>query len=106
VNPAGKHFIKINGKRLRKEEDGEYDDGGVFFFDTIDLAAKKHDEVAHENGIEQAEGLNFNEDGSRIVYEENTPAAAAGRGLEMLGGGANSVVPALSVINIKVRNRC
>jgi hypothetical protein len=106
VNRAGKHFVKINGKRLLKGVDGEYDAGGVLFFDTIDLAAKKHDDVAHERGIELAEGLNFNEDGSRIVYEENTPAAAAGRGLEMLGGGASSVVPALSVINIKVRNPC
>lgn len=106
VNPAGKHFVKINGKRLLKGVDGEYDEGGVLFFDSIDLAAKKHDDVALARGIEKAEGLNFNEDGSRITYEENTPAAAAGRGLEMLGGGSSSVVPALSVINIKVRNRC
>ena len=105
VNPAGKHFVKINGKRLRKGEDEKDDEGDVLFFDTIFLAAKKHDEVALERGVAIAEGLNFNKDGSRIVYEESTPAAAAGRGLEMLGGGTSSVVPALSVINIKVR-RC
>lgn len=102
VNPAGKHFVKINGKRLRKGGDEKDDEGDVLFFDTIDLAAKKHDEAAHERGVAIAEGLNFNKDGSRIVYEDSTPAAAAGRGLEMLGGGASSVVPALSVINIKV----
>jgi len=106
VNPAGKHFVKIGGERLLKGE--ATDDGGGgddWLFDSIDDAAKKHDEIVRERGLEKSDELNFNKDGSRIVHDDGTPAAAAGRGLEIMGGGASSVVPALSVINIKVLER-
>lgn len=102
VNPAGKHFIKIGGVSLMIETDeGETEKEEVLLFDTIEEAARKHDEVV--TGTGKGSELNFRPDGTRIVYEDSTAAAAAGRGLEMLGGGASSVVPALSVINIKVR---
>ena len=91
VNPAGKHFVKVGKERLMEA-------GELLFFDTPENAAQKHDEAAKDsNGTE----LNFKSDGSRIKYDDNAAASAAGRGLEMLGGGSSSVVPALSVINIK-----
>lgn len=98
VNPAGKHFVKIGGERLKKDDSND-----VLYFDSTDDAAKKYDELIRERGLEKSDGLNFNEDGTRIVHEDNNPAAAAGRGFEIMGGGASSVVPALSVINIKVK---
>ena len=100
VNPSGKHFVKIDGERLRI---GDANDSDVWLFDSLDEAAKKHDEIVRERGgSEKNDGLNFNEDGSRIVHDDGTPAATTGRGLEVMSGGASSVVPALSVINIKV----
>eukprot|EP00521_Asterionellopsis_glacialis_P013923 CAMPEP_0195307938 /NCGR_PEP_ID=MMETSP0707-20130614/37967_1 /TAXON_ID=33640 /ORGANISM="Asterionellopsis glacialis, Strain CCMP134" /LENGTH=1416 /DNA_ID=CAMNT_0040372193 /DNA_START=37 /DNA_END=4287 /DNA_ORIENTATION=- len=102
LNTAGKHFVKIKGVRLtNKGIEGDEKAEDVLLFDAVDDAARKHDEfVSKSSGAKGAE-LNFRPDGSRIVYEDSTAAAAAGRGLEMLGGGASSVVPALSVINIK-----
>jgi len=95
VNPAGKHFVKIAKKALMNESDE------VLYFDTVDQAARRHDKVLQENETQKDTELNFKADGSRIVYDENAAASAAGRGVEMLGGGSSSVVPALSVINIK-----
>jgi hypothetical protein len=46
--------------------------------------------------------LNFKEDGSRNIYEDTGTMSNVSRSLDALGGGAISVVPALSVINIKV----
>ena len=98
VNPAGKHFVKIEGSRLTEQNSDE-----VLLFDTVELAARMHDDAAKDssddnNNIE----LNFQADGSRIPYaDKNTAVSAAARGVEMLGGGSSSVVPALSVINIK-----
>jgi hypothetical protein len=105
INTTGKHFVKVDGER--------HD----VFFDSVDDAAKKYDdEVTEKKKIknqelfddEVAEGtekkkkknqeLNFKPDGARIVYDDITPASTSG-----LGGSAANVVPALSVINIKVR---
>lgn len=94
VNQAGKHFIKIDGKRF--SEDGE-----TAFFDTIEDAARKYDELVKSNGDANGAELNYRDDGSRITHKEETPSSAV-RGVEMLGGAADNVVPALSVINIKV----
>ena len=102
VNKVGKHFVKIKGTRL-KAPGGEE----TLFFDSIDDAAKGHDEAvkaqAEKDGeLEDTElkvELNYEEGtGTRIVYEDSTAASTTG-----LGGSANNVVPALSVINIKVR---
>ena len=110
VNPAGKHFIKIKGKRLTEDmPEGKSNDGGssnksngpVQLFDSVEEAAKRFDRISKGRGLGSSSELNYREDGSRIVYEDSAAVAAAGRGLEMLGGGASSVVPALSVINIK-----
>mmetsp|Transcript_13452 Transcript_13452/g.19827 ORF Transcript_13452/g.19827 Transcript_13452/m.19827 type:complete len:1312 (-) Transcript_13452:194-4129(-) len=95
VNPAGKHFVKIEKKALTN------DNGDLKYFDTVDQAAREHDTVLEQKGMQKGMELNFQSDGSRIVYDENAAASAAGRGVEMLGGGSSSVVPALSVINIK-----
>lgn len=97
VNPLGKHFVKIGGDRLRLDDAND-----VTFFDSVDDAAKKHDEIVRERGLEKSDGLNFKEDGSRIVHEDTAPSAASG---SVMGGSASSVVPALSVINIKVNDR-
>lgn len=91
VNKAGKHFIKIDGKRVDESDK-------LLLFDTTDEAAKKHDEVVGQAKKSSTKiELNFKPDGSRIVYEDITPASTSG-----LGGSAANVVPALSVINIKV----
>lgn len=96
INPAGKHFIKIDGKRFI-DEDSTVDDA-VLLFDTVDDAARKYDEVIRNNKKKnQSVECNFSEDGSRIVYEDILSTTSG------LGGSAANVVPALSVINIKVR---
>lgn len=96
VNPAGKNFVKIKNEPYFENDNKK-------LFDSADEAAKVHDKIANEKGLKDIE-LNYKEDGkTRIVYEDKSSMASAGRGLEMLGGGASSVVPALSVINIKVR---
>jgi hypothetical protein len=94
VNQAGKHFVKINGKRLI--EDGGSD---TRYFDNIDEAAKKQDAVLKEKKGGGKTEYNFNPDGSRVVYEDVSTSSTTG-----LGGSASSVVPALSVVNIKVRD--
>ena len=70
----------------------------MVFFDSVDDAARKYDELTKKNKKKnQKVELNFKPNGTRIVYEDITPASTSG-----LGGSAASVVPALSVINIKV----
>jgi hypothetical protein len=46
--------------------------------------------------------LNFKEDGIRNIYEDIGAMSNVSRSLDAFGGGAISVVPALSVINTKV----
>lgn len=95
VNKAGKHFVKIDGKRLNDSAESHT----LLLFDTTEEAAKKHDEVVVQaKNLKSTIELNFKPDGSKIGYEDITPASTSG-----LGGSAASVVPALSVINIKVR---
>jgi hypothetical protein len=96
VNSAGKHFLKIENETFLQE--GTED---IMYFDSVEDAAHKHDNILHKSGLSQNVEVNYNKDGSRIIYEDNMAASAAGRGVEMLGGGSSSVVPALSVINIK-----
>jgi hypothetical protein len=92
VNQNGKYFVKINGKRLKDDDDTD-----TLYFDSVDEAAKKHDVILKETSSGEQMELNFKEDASRIVYEDVATASTSG-----LGGSAASVVPALSVINIKV----
>lgn len=103
VKPNGKHFIKIDGESIH-DENTAFDEvkDTLMLFDTAEEAAKKFDEIVTDRGKAHDTEMNFKTDGSRIVYEDSAAGASAGRGVEMLGGGANSVVPALSVINIKV----
>ena len=92
VNQAGRHFVKINGERLK--ENGKSD---TLYFDSVEEAAKKHDEMLKASEPSGKVEYNYKVDGSRIVYEDVTTSSTTG-----LGGSASSVVPALSVINIKV----
>jgi len=106
VNPMGKHFVKINGvslteEQLNKPAGQESFGGSTILFKSADEAARAYDDTVRQRGEDKNTEMNFKEDGSRILYEDAAVNAAAGRGLEMLGGGASSVVPALSVINIK-----
>jgi hypothetical protein len=97
LNTSGKHFIKIDGERLTST-DGKAD---LVFFGAIDEAAKKYDSILRmqkKKNHNQKMELNFKPDGTRFLYEDITPASTSG-----LGGSAANVVPALSVINIKVR---
>ena len=105
VKPNGKHFVKIDGEPLVNDSQGN--EGCIdtpLLFDSVEEAAKKFDEIITDRGKAQETEMNYRADGSRIVYEDNAAGAAAGKSVEMLGGGASSVVPALSVINIKVQN--
>eukprot|EP00934_Nitzschia_sp_Nitz4_P002463 Nitzschia sp. Nitz4//scaffold119_size111653//105250//109419//NITZ4_004214-RA/size111653-augustus-gene-0.231-mRNA-1//-1//CDS//3329533908//2453//frame0 len=90
VNQEGKNFVKIDSKRLEDEN------GDVLFFTSVDEAAKKHDDVLKAKGDKGKVEYNFKPDGTRVVYEDVSTSSTTG-----LGGGAASVVPALSVINIK-----
>jgi len=107
VKPSGKYFVKVDGSPLveeLKDEDGSSDtkSNAVKLFTTAEDAAHKYDdEVKRVGKSSQSTEKNYKPDGSRIVYEDSVAGTAAGRGVEMLGGGASSVVPALSVINIK-----
>mmetsp|Transcript_13247 Transcript_13247/g.15409 ORF Transcript_13247/g.15409 Transcript_13247/m.15409 type:complete len:1475 (+) Transcript_13247:140-4564(+) len=103
VNPKGKHFVKINKKPLLQDRKnvGDSNDEATMLFESIDEAARMHDSVVIEKSEDKNVEMNFKADGTRIVYDDASSTAAAGRKLEMLGGGASSVVPALSVINIK-----
>lgn len=92
VNKKGKHFIKIDGKKVTEAGSDK-----LLWFGESDEAAKKYDELIRQQDKDGELELNFNADGSRSVYDDITPASTSG-----LGGSAVSVVPALSVINIKV----
>lgn len=92
VNQAGKHFVKITGERLTGPGGDD-----VLYFDSVDEAAKKHDSVLKTKKTSGKAEYNFKDDGSRIIYEDVSTSSTTG-----LGGSASSVVPALSVINIKV----
>lgn len=134
VDPKGRHFVKIEGQPLREKVEDGNDAKNIFYFCTIEDAARAHDEeIKKRSGTNQTNGLklNFKANGSRIIHDA-TATSTAGRNLEMLGmlwckrflgyffyyyynflntkcyftltgAGASSVVPALSVINIKVR---
>ena len=91
VNQAGKHFVKINGERLKDEN------GKELLFPGVEEAAKKHDEYLKSTNPKGKVEYNYKPDGSRVVYEDVSTSSTTG-----IGGGAASVVPALSVINIKV----
>ncbi len=91
VNQAGKHFVKINGERLMDENCKE------ILFLGVEEAAKKHDESLKSTNPKGKVEYNYKPDGSRVVYEDVSTSSTTG-----IGGGAASVVPALSVINIKV----
>ena len=93
VNQAGKHFVKINGKRLTD------DNGKEMLFPGVEEAAKKHDEYLKSTNPKGKVEYNYKPDGTRVVYEDVSTSSTTG-----IGGGAASVVPALSVINIKVRS--
>jgi hypothetical protein len=95
VNKNGKHFVKVNGKRLKENN---IEAGKLHLFDHIDDAARMYDKVVQNEDNDSKVEKNFKVDGSRIIYEDITPTSTSG-----LGGSAANVVPALSVINIKVQ---
>lgn len=108
VNSAGKYFVKIDGKKLTvsdfngdettpKIANENLEKSDLKLFDSPELAAKAHDDVAKSRKIEKIE-LNFKGDGTRITYQDNFGAPGD---LEILGVDSSSIVPALSVINIR-----
>jgi hypothetical protein len=97
VNKVGKHFVKVDGKRLTESDSPEK----ILLFENADEAAKKYDEVMQKRCKDGSElELNFQPNGSRNVYESVTTPMQSG-----LGGSTANVVPALSIINIKARNQ-
>jgi hypothetical protein len=96
VNKVGKHFVKIDGKRLTENETSEK----ILLFEDADEAAQKYDDILQKKCKDSSKlELNFQPDGSRIVYETVTSPSQSG-----LGGSTANVVPALSIINIKARD--
>jgi hypothetical protein len=95
VNPKGKHFVKIDEKPLTHESDEEkvFSDDSTILFDSVEEAARMHDTVMKEKmgEVKKDLKLNFKPDGSRIVYD-TTSTAAAGRNLEMLGKYSQSLL--------------
>ena len=105
VNTEGKYFVKIAGKAIMTDFDNQENEASSLqLFLSAEDAAMKYDMIAKKDSENNAE-LNFKEDGSRIIYEDSGTITNVSRNLDALGGGAISVVPALSVINIKVRDR-
>jgi hypothetical protein len=82
----------VDGKRATAAGESH----NILLFDNMDEAAKKYDEILRQNPNDDKPEFNFMDDGSRVVYDDITPASTTG-----LGGSAANVVPALSVINIK-----
>ena len=71
---------------MKKEGDEIPESDSIILFDSPDEAALFYDSVLKKEQSENTEELklNFKADGSRIVYD-TTSTAAAGRNLEMLG---------------------
>jgi len=90
MDQAGKYFVKIKADRVCGDDDV------TLTFENIDEAAKKHDEQVRCTDKNGKAEYNFKLNGTRTVYEDVSTSSTAS-----LGGGAQSVVPALSVINIK-----
>ena len=86
VNPEGKHFVKLNdGTIVMSRNDEDESVTSAMLFDSVDEAAKTHDDLMKEKTVNENDiKLNFKDDGTRIVYDK-TSTAAAGRNLEMLG---------------------
>jgi hypothetical protein len=97
VNTLGKYFTKLPGEPLKEDEPQT----GIRDFPTADDAALFYDSKAGSMQDPDIE-LNFKANGTRMMYPDTSSMANASRGLDALGGGASSVVPALSVINLKV----
>ena len=93
VNTLGKYFAKLSGSAIK-----DNDDRIIEFVSADDAALFYDSKAAQTEGAE----LNFKKDATRIVYPDTSSMANASRGLDALGGGASSVVPALSIINLKV----
>ncbi|KAG7363982.1 hypothetical protein IV203_037184 [Nitzschia inconspicua] len=89
MDPAGKYFIKIEGKKFS-------DGSTAVTFDSVDEAARKYDAILKNRSPEGRFEYNFKPDGCRIVYEESSTSSTTG-----FGGNLDNVVPALSVINIR-----
>ena len=95
VTKSGKHFIKINDERYKEGKK-------LVHYDNEEAAAKRYDEIVclTKDRSDPKVLLNYKADGSRIVYEDSATSSAGG-----LGSSSSNVVPALSVINIKVRSQ-
>ncbi len=102
INADGKYFVKIDGKAISQEHTSEEESASIAFFVSAEEAAHHYDDAMKRNSDEANVELNFKEDGSRNIYEDTGTMSNVSRSLDALGGGAISVVPALSVINIKV----
>jgi hypothetical protein len=101
-NAEGRYFIKIDGKAVTRESEPADESALVQWFLSAEKAACHHDEMTKTNPDNTNIELNFKEDGSRNIYEDTDTLSNIGPSLDALGGGAMSVVPALSIINIKV----
>ncbi len=103
--PNGKYCIKIDGKVISAENQDCAGNGAPLLFDSVEAAAKRHDQVLEESGKAHQSQMNYRPDGLRIVHEEETKAILTIDDSGVLEGGTASslIVPALAVINIKVR---
>lgn len=94
ITSIGRHFIKIRGTPMYENN--------LICFDTAEEAAKFYDQEVKRLGLDLQLELNHGKDGDRIVYDDAAGLVPTGGYEYLLGGNsASSVVPALSVINIK-----
>jgi hypothetical protein len=100
INADGKYFVKIDGKAISQVLEEE--SASIAFFVSAEEAAHHYDDAMKRNPDAANVEMNFKEDGIRNIYEDTGTMSNVSRSLDALGGGAISVVPALSVINIKV----
>jgi hypothetical protein len=106
--PNGKHCIKIDGKVITNnssQEDSEEET--PLSFDLAEEAAKRHDQILKGSGNTKESEMNYEADGSRIFHAKETAAVSTRDDAGALEGGTgnNAIVPALAVINIKVRQK-
>lgn len=98
----GKSFFVKAGDNVVLDEKSQ-----TLLFTSAEEAGKQYDRLIMKTGRGKGweeDELNFKADGSRIIHEDEPSSASAGKNADMqsAAASASSIVPALSVVNIKV----
>eukprot|EP00970_Alexandrium_tamarense_P015275 scaffold4931_cov196-Alexandrium_tamarense.AAC.7 len=97
----GKSFFVKAGDNVVLDEKSQ-----TLLFTSAEEAGKQYDRLIMKTGRGKGweeDELNFKADGSRIIHEDEPSSASAGKNADMqsAAASASSIVPALSVVNIK-----